>query len=145
MGKQATSVWGSRSREEHQENLRVCGAFPLTKEKRRFLAIFGRYHTLSTSFLAKGFSCLKTLSKPSSIKRVVCVVKRGTLGNFLKLFGAIFFWRILGRLFGQFSLKESLGNFRDPLGGFLLGSFEKKTFLGKVLELFERIFEKDLV
>ena len=60
MGKASHQCTGSRSREEHQENLRVflvvclkCGTLSLTKEKRSFLAIFGRYHTLFLGFLAK--------------------------------------------------------------------------------------------
>ena len=153
MGKASHQCTGSRSRERHQENLRVflvvcfkCGTFSLTKEKMSFLAIFGRYHTLFLGFLAKKVFYLKIFSKSSSIKGWFVLWKRGDFwGGFLKRFSdkplriflknfwekGIFFlwrssWKILETLFENFSL--------DLL---------KKVFLfGKsfFLELFEWVF-----
>ena len=69
---------------------------------------------------------MKTLLKPSSIKRVVCVVKRGT--------------------FERFSLGGFLGNFGDLLGGFFFLDLLGERLFGKSFwGLFEWIFGKDFM
>ena len=157
MGKASHQCTGSRSRERHQENLRVflvvcfkCGTFSLTKEKMSFLAIFGRYHTLFLGFLAKKVFLFENIFKIFFYKRVICVVKKG---DFWMIFGENFLVILEGDFRINFWEKDiflwssSWKILETPFENFSLDLFEESfSSLGKVLEPFERVFlEKDFM
>ena len=97
---------------------------------------------------------MKALSKSSSIKRVVCVVKKGgiledfggdSLGDFLlgELFGTFedFPGELLVTFFGVI-----FGKFRGPSWRiFSLDLLEEKLFGKSFWNFFERIFGKDFM